>query len=295
MRDFLSFILIKLKDQRGEAGEDIEEVEEVEETIDEDDDVVEINPDDLLEDDDDPEEPGEDETDDGEALAAQLKERDDKLAKQEKKIKEMNRSFYGMRKELKSMKDVKESQDTTFTDEQLRGIIDKNRDDPDVMLQIMKQVAKQTGGDAAKGQVDAANISTRRKELDLPLTKTWPDAHDEGSEDHASLQEAKDYFYLTDHPLGDFLAGAGTALMQMDDVLEKTKKEARKTALNVESKRKKIIKGNSLQVPKNKDSKLKALSKDSQAVAKQIGLSPSATKIYETLLQPGKNNATVEV
>ena len=64
------------------------------------------------------------------------------LAKRDEQIKESNRNFYGLRKKLKGMEVKSDDKEEQFTDAQLKDMIEEHRDDPNVMLQIMKQVSK---------------------------------------------------------------------------------------------------------------------------------------------------------
>ena len=287
MKEFLTFILMKLRDQRGEVGEETPEEEIADEL--EEEDVVVIDPDDL-EEDDDPEKEPEPEKDPEPEKEPEVDFKAE-LAKKDEEIKTMNRNFYGLRKKFKAIEAKSADKDVKFTDEQLKEMLDEHQDDPAVMLQIMKHVSAQTSNDAAKAHVDAADISKRKKEMDDYLLASWPDAFVEGSKDQKDIQQAKDFMHLNEHPLGDALAGAMTMFLQMPDMLENAKKEAREGAIKVEDNRKKTIKQNSLESGKAKNAPGQP-SNNALAVAKQMGLSKSATKVY---LKLRKNaNATVE-
>lgn len=297
MRHLLSFMLRKLRDQRGEVGdEEDSKTDEVlnEDDVVEDDDVVEIDPDELeeIEEEEDPNEPGE-EDQRVKDLEAKLAKQEEVLKEQEGKVKESNRNFYGLRKKLKAMETKGDDKDANFSDAQLIGMIEEHQDEPGTMLQIMKQVGKQAASGEADVRIKAVEASQRKKEMDSYLLKTYPDAYDEGSENHKSIQQAKEYLHLTDHPLGDFLAGSSTMFLQVPEMLENVKKEARENALKVEDARKKNIKQNSLESGKKKTAS-KELSSNYRSTAKQLGLSKSQTAIYAKLLTQGKT-ATVEV
>ena len=284
MKHLIAFILRMLLDQRGEVGDDIEEIA--------DDDVIEIDPDepeDEEPEDDEPEPDKEPEKD----FEAELAKKDELLKKQDETIKEHNRNLYGLRKKFKALETKTADKDTVFTDDQLKKMIEEHQDDPAVMLQIMKHVSKQTAGDETKSQVSAMELSNRKKDLDGYLTTHYPDAFNEGSQDHQDLQKAKEYLGLLDHPLGDYLAGSATVALQMPDMLENAKKEAKESAIKVEENRKKSIKETNLESGKKKSKGVK-LSDNHLAVAKQLGLSKSATRYYKEMLNNTKP-ATVEV
>lgn len=290
---------MKLKDQRGEVGDDDDSGSDDNQDDDvlDDDDIVVIDPDALGDDDDDndddPNDKGDDDKksdDDPDKAGEDLKA---ELAKRDEEIKTMNRNFYGLRKKFKAMEVKTADKDTKFTRDQLKQMLDENREDPDVVLNIIEHVAKQISGDEAKTHVDAAELSKMKKDLDGYLTASWPDAFVEGSKDHQDIQQAKDALHLNDHPLGDYLAGAATMLTQVPDMIDNAKKEARESAITVEDNRKKTIKQNSLESGKPKSVPGKPPG-NALEVAKQMGLSKSATKVY-LQLRNKKTTATVEV
>jgi len=293
-------MLRMLFDQRGEVGDDDPvddlEIEDIDDDDYEDEEIIEINPDEL-EQEDDPEEEDPEPPENEDLVKAREENETLKkaLEKRDEEIKKANRNFYGLRKKFESYEaKAKADKDTKFTDDQIKGLLAQHQDDPDMLFQIFRTMSRQEAGNEAKIQIDAANMAQRRKEMDDCLISNWPNVYDEGSEDHQSIQDAKEYFYLKDHPLGDFLAGAATSLMQMDETLENTKKEAREAALKIENNRKKKIKETSLKTGK-KPSKKAALSGDQLAIPKQLGLSKNATKIYNEMMKNSNQSATVEV
>ena len=299
MQHLLTFILRMLANQRGEVGDD-DDSDSDNDTLD-DDDVIEIDPNDLGDDDDDDDDDSSDGDDDSSDdntpdFKAELAKSRDLLKKQDKTIKENNRNFYNMRKKFEKLEaDSSKDKDTQFTDTQLKNMIEENQDDPGVMLQIMKHVSKQVASGEAKGEVIASEIAQRKKEMDDYLLLNYPDAYTEGSKDHQSIQQAKDYLHLNDHPLADTLAAAVTAFLQQPDLLEAARKEGRESAAQVETNRKKSIKENSLETGKKKVVAA-SLPSDHAAMAKQLGLTTKKQiALYKQLLNKGKNTAAVEV
>lgn len=277
------------------SEEESVEEEEVEELTD--DDVIEINPDDLEEDESEEEEA--EKVAEEEAAKAEKQEEIDfkaELAKKDEEIKTMNRNFYGLRKKLKSMEAKGDDKSESLTDAQLESLIEENQDNPKAMLQIMKQVSTQTATGKAEDAVKTIELSQRKKELDGHLITTWPDANDEGSQTHADIQNAKEFLHVTDHPLGDFIGAAGKLYLELPTMLENARREERDKILKgtTEKKRKESIKENSLDTSKKKVSS-KGMSADYQATAKQLKLSPSATKIMAQIVNENKKSATVEV
>ncbi len=297
MRHLFSFMLKMLLDQRGEVGEseDVAEVaDDSQETDDEN--VIEINPE-LLEEDED-EDDDEGNQDDQEKTKKEESKRDEdlkaELAKRDEQIKEMNRNFYGLRKKFDKL-NKKKTEETGLTDEELEDLIEANQDDPKAMLKIMKQVSQQAASSNANNAVKTVEISQRRKELDEHLLSTWPDARTEGSETHTDIENAKEFFYVTDHPLGDFLGAAGRLYVKLPEMLENARKEGRENALKTkaEENRKTTIKANSLDTGAKKTSA--KVSGKHLAAAKQLGLTESATKIMAQIVNQNKKNASVEV
>ena len=295
MRNLLSFILMKLRDQRGEVGEDEDSSEEeVLEVEDIEDDVINIDPDDLEEEEEE-EEVVEKKAEDNAEITKELESLKAEIAKRDEQIKESNRNFYGLRKKLKGLEVKSDDTEEQFTDAQLKDMLEEHRDDPQVMLQIMKQVSKQASKTDAEAYTQAAEVSQRKKELETHLVSTWPDVHNEGSQTHQDIEHAKEFLHVTDHPLGDFIGGAGMVYLQLDQMLEDARKEEREKILKdtTEVKRKKSIKENSLETGKKKGDS-KGLSSKYRSTAKQLNLTKSQAAIYAKLLGNDKQSATVE-
>ena len=300
MQDLLSFILRMLLDQRGEVGDD----DDSDDSKSNDDDPVVIDVDDLQDDDDDSDDDdkGDDDDPDDKGDDSKVKDLEDQLAQQketlaaqDKKLKETNRIFYGLRKKQDKQDKEDNKGKSKLTTDQLEEMVQEHSDDPKAMVQIMQKIADQSLDDKAEVFAETAEVTARKKELESLLVTTWPDVHNEGSEQFADIQNAKEFLHVTDHPLGDYLAAAGIEAFRLQDRLEAAKQEGRELALkeNTEKKRKEDIKKNSLETGTKKVS-IKELSSDHQATAKQLGLtkSKSGMKIYAQLL---KKPATVEV
>ena len=281
---------------KNSSEEDVLEVEDVEDV--EDDEAINIDPDELEDEDEgeDPEVTGDEEDQKVKDLEAKLLKQEETLKEQDEKLKESNRNFYGLRKKLKGLEPKDDDKEEQFTDVQLKDMLEEHRDDPQVMLQIMKQVSKQASKSDAEAYTEAAEVSQRKKELDTHVLSTWPDIHNEGSQTHQDIEHAKEFLHVTDHPLGDFIGGAGMVYLQLDQMLEDARKDEREKILKTttEEKRKESIKGNSLETGKKKGGS-KGLSAEYRSTAKQLNLSKSASKIYAEILKKGKQPAIVEV
>ena len=301
MKYLLSFMLRMFLDQRGEAGDSDDVVDDINEDIAEveDDDIINIDPDELEEDDDPGNKPDNNPDDQGDDnkvkdLEAQVAKQAETLEAQDKKLKETNRIFYGLRKKYDKLD--KKDGETRLTDDQLETVLAENQDDPKALIQIIKQVSSQISEDKTQALAKASEVTARKRELEDLLVSMWPDVHNEGSEQYTDIQNAKEFLHVTDHPLGNYLAAAGIDALRLTEKLEAAKQEGRELALKekTEKKRKEEIKLNSLESGKKRGS-LKGLPTGYKSTAKQLNLSPSAQKIMAQIVKNGKEPATVEV
>ena len=216
-------------------------------------------------------------------------------AEKEKAEKDRDRAFYNLRNAKKAEK--KESKEPEFTDAQLLDLIETHREDPAVMLQIMKQVSKQQSGVTAESKIKSQEIKAKKQNIDTFLATNYGRFIDDGTPEYQDVQKAKEFLHLDDHPLSDFLAIASMQLSQLPNIIEQAKKQAVEEALkkNGEASRKKAIKESSTGESKP-TKKVVATDDDTSqylATAKQMGLSKEQTKKYLQMVQNAKKRSII--
>jgi hypothetical protein len=216
-------------------------------------------------------------------------------AEKEKAEKDRDRAFYNLRNAKKTEK--KESKEPEFTDAQLLDLIETHREDPAVMLQIMKQVSKQQSGIEAESKIKSKDIESKKQNIDTFLATNYGRFIDDGTPEYQDVQKAKEFLHLDDHPLSDFLAIASMQLSQLPNIIEHVKKQAVEEALkkNGEKSRKKAIKETSTGESKP-TKKVVATDDDTSqylATAKQMGLDKEQTKKYLQMVQNAKKRSII--
>jgi hypothetical protein len=253
VENFWTFFLKMLVDQRGEAG-DVSAVNVVDDDPGDADDVISV--DDPVDDpgdgpgdgpDGDPPDAdgGSGDGPDGDALAALRAEYDEKITALQK---DNNRLGYALRNATKkSATDDDANASSKFTDSQLLAMWEEHKDDPKVVMQIIKEMQAGAARGIKQDAEKSADIATKKAEMQRFMTAQFPESLDEGSEVHQQLQGAIGHLHLSEHPFGDFLAMAASQMMQMPQIIAKVKEDTKKELLskNANELRKDAIKNNS--------------------------------------------------
>jgi len=279
-------------------AEALEDEDSVDKTIEEDEGDVVVDDDDN---DDDSEDESEDESDEDDSqdedLRKELEDYKSQLEQKRVEIAKLNSGAYKMRNEIKALKGKKE-EDTTFTDAQITKILDEHRDDPAVLLQVFKQVAKQQTAGVKDDVVTATEIAQTKANLDNFLHDNWPELSDEKSQEFSQLQQAKQWMKIDDHPYGDFLSLGAVMLQRMPEMIEQAKKDGRAEALKEKSDsvRKKNVKGTKLS-GKGKMSGKVVVTDEIKTTAAEIGITDKKQlALYAKILKnagKGQNSMSV--
>jgi len=275
----------ELEEREIEESEEEEQDEDIDLDLDEDED----------EENEEESEEEEDDTDYKELSGKQGKTIDELTAN----IKNLNAGAYKMRKALEA-KDTKDGdEDSKFTDAQLLGMMNEHKDDPAVMLQIMKHISKESGKKSEENAVDAAEIATTKKQVDSFITKNWPEINEDGSDLRRDVDEAKKMLRIEDHPYSDYLGIAAALVTNLPDMIAAAEERGKSAKIKDknETNRKQGIKDNKLSSKGKKKGAEVKLPAQAQATAKQLGLTKSQVKIYKQMLgtDKGKQPITVEV
>lgn len=219
----------------------------------------------------------------------------------ESHISDLNKALYGYRQEIKKLKSGEGKEDEpSFTDAQITKILDEHKDDPAVLLQVVKQVAKQQTAGVKEDAISAQEVAQTQTQVNGFLHQNWPKLQDESSAEFGQLQQAKGFMKLDDHPYGDFLSMGALMLQKMPEMIEDAKKEARETALKdrTEVARKDKIKKTKLSGKGKKAASQVTITDDIKATAKAIGIKgDKQIALYAKMLKSankGQNAMTVE-
>lgn len=140
-------------------------------------------------------------------LTGLLKSRDDEVRGLRDELKKMNRAFYNLRQEQKAAKDKKpEGSETEFTDAQLLRIMEEHKEDPAVMLQVIRQAQKQELKKHGKALADDMESKTLREHNSAWIRNNAPDVMEDGSDNHQAVTQAIERLKIGEHPLAEFIA-----------------------------------------------------------------------------------------
>lgn len=218
-------------------------------------------------------------------------------AENEKAKKDRDRAFYNLRNAKKTEK--KESKEPEFSDAQLLDLLEQHSDDKPVMLQIIKQVAKQQSGDMADAKIKGQEIKQKKATIDNFVLQNYSTFVTDDTPEHQELQKAKAFMHIEDHPLGDYLAIAALELAGLPKTIEQVRKSAVEEALkkNGEAGRKKAVKETSMGDSKPKKKIVESDDDNSEsrflATAKQMGLNKEQTKTYLKMVKNAKKRSII--
>ena len=296
-KQFKTLTLNLLNSERGEVGEDVSEdpgeqvisLDEGEETVDSD----EADNEEVPQDPDEEVQTDEVEVEEPIDEKSELQKELDRLkAEKEKLQKDRDRAFYNLRKAKAENKPDKKDSEVEFSDTQLLQLIEEHRDDPAVMLQLMKQVSKQQGKAQAVDAVKAAEIKQVKSQMDNFLVENFPAYVQDETVESQELTKAKALLSIDDHPFSDFLSVAGMMLMRLPAIQKEAFENGKAEALkkNGEDTRKRNIRESNLGPgkPKTKAAVVSDTEKIAKANAKQMGMTESQYKRYLQLLKGAK-------
>lgn len=246
---------------------------------------------------DDEQEPDENDQETGEEKAEEPSELEKLRTELESVKKDRDRLGYKLRQQSQQKPEKETDKEAQFTDAQLVQLISEHKEEPEILLQIMKQVNKQEGAKTAETQIKAAEIKQRRTEIDKWMAENVPGALDENSPDHEQMTNARSMLNLEDHPYGDFLGVAAANLMVLPQMLQDAEKRGREAALKEkgETTRKKTIKENSQSggKPKTKPATGGDLDAKAAEVIGKLGLQGKAAETYKKMLSNSKHRSVV--
>lgn len=137
--------------------------------------------------------------DDSGDVASENKKLLEEVKSLRKKKSQLNKALHQARQKNKQ---TNSDEPVNYSDEDLVGLVDRYKDDPAALLQIMRFVGTQS----AKQQTDFANLEKVKQNHDAYVVDRWPEMADEDSELYQQANETKQALKLEDHPLGDYIA-----------------------------------------------------------------------------------------
>jgi len=291
-----------MPDDESTESQDTQESEEVEEL--QDDAILDLG--DGEEEDTETEETKDEETDSEEEEEQQEQDEDDSeltTLKDEnedlkRQIKNLNKGAYQMRKALESKDKDKGDDEVEFTDAQLLGMLQEHKEDPAVVMQIMKYIGQQSARKAKDETLDAADIASTKKQVDAFVSKNWPELSEEGSDLRKDVDEAISSLRLKEHPYAEYLGISAALLANLPDMLKAAEEKGKSGALKdkTETNRKQSIKDKKLSdTGKKKTPESAKLSDTQEQTANQLGLTPDQKKLYSKWMKNKKQPVVAEV
>lgn len=217
-----------------------------------------------------------------------LKEMERKLSRLEEDKGNLKKALHEARQERKSKKKEEEDGETVLTDQQVLAILEEHKDDPKVMLNAIKYLAKQEAKGIKKDTLNEAEIKAKKADIDKFLNQRYPQLNEDGSDIRANVDKAKDALNLADHPFADYLAVGAGVLNQLPEICKHWFEEGKKAAMDgkADEARKKQIKDGDLTPGKgNKDFDKKTetgLTAQEMDTAKRLGFTTKAQlKLYK--------------
>lgn len=238
----------------------------------------------------------------GDDDSGKKKAEDDPVARQitdlNARINRLENDKSDLKKALhQARQDKKQDKGEPLDDNQILAILNEHKDDPTVLLNTIKYVAKQHAAGAKKDAVDDVEISNQRRDLDNYCANMYGENWtNEDSTIRKNVVKARENFKLGDHPFGDFLGLAAGFFMNFPtiqkNIIEKAKADALKG--KAEDAREGQIKDGSLPSGKKTgggggDKGKFGLTAAQIATAGKLGLkSDSQLKIYASQILKGK-------
>uniref|UniRef100_A0A6M3II96 Uncharacterized protein n=1 Tax=viral metagenome TaxID=1070528 RepID=A0A6M3II96_9ZZZZ len=150
-------------------------------------------------------------------------------------LKESNRKLqaqigYEARHAKKAEKKAEDTE-AGLSREQLVGILDQNKNDPETLLRVFDYVAEQKAKGAKVEALDAAKIDQERREIDAKLVKLFPVLEDENSPMSMQVESTAEKMRLGNHPFRRYLANAAMMVEAMPQIIAHWKEAGRKEAL----------------------------------------------------------------
>lgn len=262
-------------------------------------------------------EEGENEDKDGSAEGSERKEEKDpekeevdpKYAEMEAQIEKLKKDNsemgYNLR-QLSKEKKKEEKKEPVFTKNQLLGLFNDHKDDPDMLFQVVSTMVDQGVKDASKVVEETVELREKKSTARKYIQDFYPTAWEENSDLNAGIQDAVKWANLDDHPMAEELAMGVVVLQSLPTMIKEIQEKAVQEAeakLSEQNKenlkekseaaRKKGIKDSQPAKTETKtgasDKKESVSLNESQAeVAKRLNMGPAQMKKYAAMMAASK-------
>jgi len=210
----------------------------------------------------------------------------------------LNKALHEQRQKLKGLKQSKAEEDEPLTDAQIEQIYEENKDDPKVLLRIIKHQAEQAAKKASGKAIVDSDTKSKVKEADNLLLTMYPKLSEEGSEIRTATDEIKSFYGIDENPFGDFFAMGVQVLNALPGIISSAEQRGEEKALNsktitikADEKRKADIKTTQSSRPSKTVVTTAGMSKTEIETAKQMNLSPGALRTYQKLVGKKASNS----
>lgn len=214
---------------------------------------VEIDIDEFKEPDDKGGDEGKVKKKEGNAVDDELTEKEKALLAENERLKAdkngLKKALHEERQEKKGKKSDGNDGDTpTLSDAQLKALLEEHRDDPDVLMNIIKYKVEQVAKGMKKDAMSEVDMQQKKAQVDQFMKTRYPDYDDEDSDVRRGLAPVKKALGLDDHPFGDYFAAGVQVLNSLPDIVKHWFEEGKKAAVGdtANEKRKEQIKDGQL-------------------------------------------------
>ena len=236
-------------------------------------------------------ESGDKTTESGE-LSDESKEMKDNLSRLENDKKNLQIALH---KERQAKKKKTDEPEATLTKEQLLGIMQEHGDDPNILLNVVEEMAKQAAKGVKKSAMTEIESSRRDGDAEQFLQKQFPQIYEDGSPWRTQVDSVKSQYEFEDSPFGDFLGLAVTVLHNYEGLYTQAVEKGKQEALTGEAdkNRTKELNANTVKTKKGKTSSAAGLTTANLQVAETLGLKGKALETYKKMIS-GSNVVSME-
>lgn len=225
-------------------------------------------------------------------------EKEQKIQNLEKQLNQLGYAYRQMQKQQQQKQEApKQDEEEALTPDQLKSLMAEHKDDPATLYNIMEYIGKQSAKSASKETMNAQHVARLKQQVDGYVSQAFPELQDESSPARHKVNEIKNAFMLKDHPAGDYFAASAFIADNIETIKKQAYEQGRQDGVKgkAEGKRKENVADtapvSSKKAPPKKSGNLSGAHAQT---AKQMGLTPSQQKIYQTLVAK-KDSTQAEV
>ena len=210
-----------------------------------------------------------------------------RLRELEKKLADVNKALHQERQKKKE-----EKTEESLTPEQIQQIIRDHGDDPATMYNVFDYMSKQAAKQATKETVDVQKTQQMRQAGEVFIQNKWPALMEPESDLRKRVDAVKTELNLADHPMADAIGASFLTALHIDDIKKHWYEAGKTEALKVKSeaaRKDDVAAGGLMKSSSPFAGKKPAANSGADAVIAQLQLSPSAAKVYRSLIAKKSN------